>query len=139
MTNVRNKVKLKLDRLALRNSKPNYLNKDLYRMLYEEEMYVMAYETIKTNKGAMTRGSTKSSIDGYSMKRVGKIIQQLRDGTFKPRPCRRTYILKDNGKLRPLGMPDIEEKLVQQCMVRILHCIYDSPYKSTFSTKILWL
>lgn len=135
MTNVRNKVKLKLDRLALRNSKPNYLNKDLYRMLYEEEMYVMAYETIKTNKGAMTRGSTKSSIDGYSMKRIEKIIQQLRDGTFKPRPCRRTYILKDNGKLRPLGMPDIEEKLVQQCMTRILHCIYDSPYKPTFSTK----
>ena len=135
MANAINKVKLKLQGLALRNSNANYLNKDLYRMLYEEELYIMAYETIKRNGGIMTRGTAWHNIDGVNMAKVKAIISKLRDGSFKPRPCRRSYIKKPNGKLRPLGLPDYEEKLIQQCVSRILECIYDSPRQPTFSDK----
>ena len=135
MANAINKVKMKLDGLALRNRNANYVNKDLYRMLYEEEMFVMAYETIRTNKGITTKGISNTGVDGISMEKIREIIASLRNGSFKPRPCRRSYILKPNGKKRPLGLPDFEEKLVQQCVARILGCIYDSPYKSTFVDK----
>ena len=135
MANAINKVKLKLQGLALRNRSPNYVNRDLYRMLYEEELFIMAYETIKSNDGITTKGVAADNIDGISMVKIRNIISQLRNGIFKPRPCRRTYILKPNGKKRPLGLPDYEEKLVQQCVTRILECIYDSPVEPTFSDK----
>lgn len=132
MANAINKVKMKLDKLALRNVNHHYVNRDLYRMLYNEEMFMMAYETIRVNDGVGTLGSAKTGIDSSSMRTIRKIITQLRNNTFKARPCRRTYILKPNGKLRPLGLPDFEEKLVQQCVTRILECIYDSPHLATF-------
>ncbi len=132
MVNAINKVKMKLDGLAKRNRNSNYVNKDLYRMLYNEEMFIMAYESIRPNAGLSTKGSAKTSVDGITMPKIGKIINQLRNGSFNPRPCRRSYILKPNGGVRPLGLPDFEEKLVQQCVTRILECIYDNPYKPTF-------
>ena len=128
------RVKEKLYSLAVRNSDPNYVNKNLYRFLFNKEMFILAYEHIRPNKGLMTHGSDKkSSVDGIDLQRIDKLIEDIKTEKIAIRPSRRIDIPKKNGKTRPLGLPDFEEKLVQQCVYIILECIYDSNAGETFS------
>ena len=57
----------------------------------------------------MTEGTDGLTLDGFTMNRVQTTISQLRDKSYKPNPARRTYIKKKNGKLRPLGIPSIDD------------------------------
>ncbi len=58
----------------------------------------------------------ESTIDGMSMKRIDAIIERLKDESYQPKPSRRAYIPKKNGKLRPLGIPTWSDKLLQEVM-----------------------
>lgn len=95
-------------------------------------MYVLAYENIKANAGILTPGISSHTADGTNMDRIRKLITKLKDESYRPRPCRRVYIPKANGKLRPLGLPDYEDKLVQEAVRIILEAIYDSSEGPTF-------
>ena len=79
----------------------------LYRNLYNPEFYLLAYRKIATSPGSMTKGADGMSIDQMSMARINRIIQSLKDQSYKPNPARRTYIAKKNNpsKKRPLGIP----------------------------------
>ena len=70
--------------------------------------------------------------DGFSEQYVTAIIEALRTGSYEPKPVRRTYIQKKNGKLRPLGLPVFADKLVQEAIRMILEAIYE-PIFSIYS------
>ena len=99
--------------------------KDLYRMLYDEDLWMLAYANVHANKGAATRGVNGDTLDGMSEARVRSIIGGLKEGTYRPRPVRRTYIPKANGKKRPLGIPTGTDKLVQEAVRILLERIYE--------------
>ena len=107
-------------------------------MLYIPEIWYEAYANIYSNRGAMTAGGDDDTLDGMSHRRIKRIIKSLQEGTYKPRPVRRVYIPKRNGKLRPLGIPSGTDKMVQEVCKTILERIYEpifSDYSHGFRPK----
>jgi group II intron reverse transcriptase/maturase len=100
----------------------------VHRQLYNPDLYLTAYGKIYRNKGAMTEGATEETVDAMSLDKIETIIKALRDGTFQWRPARRVYIPKRNGKLRPLGLPDWSDKLVQEVMRLLLNAYYEPQF-----------
>ena len=78
---------------------------ELYRQLFNPQLYLLAYGRIYSNHGAMTAGATKETVDGMSRGKIGRIIDAMRNERYRFKPVKRVYIPKRNGKLRPLGMP----------------------------------
>jgi group II intron reverse transcriptase/maturase len=102
---------------------------ELYRQLFNPQLYLMAYGRIYSNKGAMTPGVTEETVDGMSLGKIDRIIEAMRHERYRFSPARRIYIPKKNGKLRPLGLPTWSDKLVGE-VVRLLLEAY---YEPTFS------
>ena len=101
------------------SSDRSYTFERVYRNLYNRELFLLAYQNIYAAPGNMTPGSDGKTIDAMSLSRIDKLIASLKDESYQPQPSRRTYIPKKNGKLRPLGIPSFDDKLVQEC-VRLL-------------------
>lgn len=97
----------------------------LYRYLLREDIYYAAYQKLYSNKGSVTKGVDDDTADGFGDEYVMSIIGDLKNGTFKPKPVRRKYILKANGKQRPLGIPSFRDKLIQEAVRMILEAIYE--------------
>ena len=95
----------RLERLRQLNTDRKRVNDNLYRLLYKEDLYILAYERIKSAPGNMTRGSDGKTIDGFSMSMIQNIIQEMRTEQFQFKPVRTVYIPKANGKKRKLGIP----------------------------------
>ena len=77
----------------------------LYRQMFNRNLYLTAYGNIYSNQGAMTPGAGGETADGMSEEKIDQIIEQMRHERYRFSPVRRTYIPKKNGKLRPLGLP----------------------------------
>lgn len=107
-----------------------YCYRRLYRNLYNPEFYLLAYQKIQAKQGNMTAGADGKTVDGMSMKRIEGIISKLRDFSYQPKPARRTYIPKANGKKRPLGIPSFDDKLVQEVVRMILESIYEPTFSN---------
>ncbi|HEL1095856.1 TPA: group II intron reverse transcriptase/maturase [Streptococcus equi subsp. zooepidemicus] len=120
-----------LNNLTKHSKDKNYQFKRLYRLLYNEEMYLVAYQTIYANPGHMTPGVDELTIDGMSIARIDQLLDSLKDESYQPHPSRRTYIPKKNGKLRPLGIPTFDDKLLQQVIKMILEAIYEGQFESS--------
>jgi len=103
----------------------------LYRYLQREDLYYQAYKNLYANNGASTKGIDNDTADGFSEEKIRKIISSLQDGTYQPKPVRRTYIKKKNGKLRPLGIPSFTDKLVQEVLRMILESVYEPVFMET--------
>jgi retron-type reverse transcriptase len=78
---------------------------ELYRQLFNPQLYLLAYGRIYANKGAMTPGASGETADGMSLGKIGRIIDALRHERYRFSPVKRVYIPKKSGKLRPLGLP----------------------------------
>ena len=100
----------------------------IYRYLLREDIYYAAYQKLYANKGATTQGIDNDTADGFSDFYVKELIQSLKDGTYKANPVRREYIPKKNGKLRPLGIPSLRDKLLQEVVRMILEAIYEGSF-----------
>ncbi len=107
----------------------NYKFERLYRILFNEEMYGIAYQKIASNVGSTTKGSDGQSIDNMSLARIQTLITSLKDESYQPHPSRRVYIPKKNGKTRPLGIPAFEDKMVQEVIRMILEAIYEEHFE----------
>lgn len=92
---------------------------------------MLAYQNIYASPGNMTKGSDGKTIDAMSLSRIDGIIASLRDESYQPKPSRRTYIPKKNGKKRPLGIPSFDDKLVQECVRLLLEAIYEGSFAKT--------
>ena len=129
-----NKILRKLDILQFRNTDSNWINKDseLYTFLKSKEIYVIAYENLKSNKEALTPGTDNETLDGFSEMRIQQICDQMTNETFKFDRAQRIYIPKSSGKLRPLGFPTAKDKIVQEVIRILLQAIWDTPKNPTF-------
>lgn len=110
----------------------------LYDLLYEKDWLRLAHAHVKQNAGSVTAGC-----DGINMKtfdenlesNLQQITEELQSETFKPYPVRRVYIPKANGKVRPLGIPSIKDRIVQEALRMTLEPIFEadfSPYSFGF-------
>ena len=97
----------------------------LYRYLLRENVYYMAYKNLYANTGAGTKGTDDDTADGFSEEYVKQTINMLMNGSYEPKPVRRTYIPKSNGKERPLGIPSFRDKLVQEVIRMYIEAIYE--------------
>jgi group II intron reverse transcriptase/maturase len=105
---------------------------ELYRQMFNVDLYLMAYGRIYANHGAMTPGPDAETADGMSMDKIQEIMEAMRHERYRFRPVRRTFIPKKNGKLRPLGLPSWSDKLVGE-VVRLLLEAYYEPMFSGYS------
>ena len=101
---------------------------DVYRRLFNPDLYLRAYGRIYGNAGAMTKGTTEETVDGMSMTKIDTIIGLLRQERYRWKPVRRMYIPKRDGRQRPLGIPTWSDKLLQEAMRSILDAYYEPQF-----------
>ena len=97
----------------------------LYRQMFNRDLYLLAYGNIYSNQGAMTPGVSAETADGMSEEKIDQIIEAMRHERYRFAPARRTYIPKKNGKLRPLGLPSWSDKLVGEVVRLLLEAYYE--------------
>lgn len=120
-----------LNSLREHSAHKEYVYKRLYRNLYNEDLFLLAYQNIYASQGNMTAGVDGKTIDAMSIERIRRLIEKLQTEQYQPNPSRRTYIPKKNGKKRPLGIPTIDDKLVQEVVRMILESIYEDSFESS--------
>lgn len=114
------------------NAKREWINQGLYKLLLNKDMYVLAYERIKSKPGNMTPGTDGETLDKFSMALIDKLILEMKDESYQCKPVRTAFIPKANGKLRQLGIPTVKDKIVQEVVLMILEAVYDSPHGPYF-------
>lgn len=111
-----------LSRMA---QKPEVKFDRLFQKPYNTDLWLMAYESIASKSGNMTKGPDDRTVDGMSMERIQAVIADLKASRYKPSPVRRTYVKKANGELRPIGIPSFEDKLLQTVVKFAFEAIYE--------------
>ncbi|MGD7407443.1 reverse transcriptase domain-containing protein, partial [Ralstonia pseudosolanacearum] len=99
----------------------------IYGQLLSYRRLDEAWKHVKANHGA--GGVDKVSIkefDKHSEQYLNEILNELKTKTYKPTSARRVYIKKKNGKLRPLGIPTIKDRIIQQALVDILSPFFEA-------------
>src|SRR6267142_1601481 len=97
----------------------------LYRQMFNKDLYLLAYGNIYSNSGAMTPGPSEETADGMSEEKIKQIVEAMRCERYRFAPARRTYIPKKNGKLRPLGLPSWSDKLGGEVERLLLEAYYE--------------
>jgi group II intron reverse transcriptase/maturase len=97
----------------------------LYRQMFNKDLYLLAHGNIYSNHGAMTPGVGGETADGMSEEKINQITGLMRQEKYRFSPARRTYIPKKSGKLRPLGMPTWPDKLVGEVARLLLEAYYE--------------
>lgn len=120
----------RMDAIAGISTEGKRLN-GLFRLMENPIVWQEAYAKIYSNKGAITKGCNDNTLDGFAEDRVLNIIKLLKLKRYKFNPVRREYIPKRNGKLRPLGIPTGDDKLVQAVVKDILERIYEPIFKNS--------
>jgi RNA-directed DNA polymerase len=114
-------------------AQPTHEFRDLYHLVCREDWLREALRAVLRNAGSRTAG-----VDGISRKQLAdetaqaRLIESLRAelkaGTYRPQPVRRHWIPKANGKLRPLGIPTIKDRVVQMVLKMLLEPIWESDF-----------
>lgn len=113
-----------------RASKEGRSFKNLMIYICCQQNVELAYRRIKRNKGSRTSGTNKNTIDDIAKLGTDKLVAYVKTrlDNYKPHSVRRVMIPKDNGKERPLGIPTIEDRLIQQCILQILEPICEAKF-----------
>ncbi|PGC91908.1 reverse transcriptase domain-containing protein [Bacillus toyonensis] len=123
--------KVVLSNLRKKSLDKKYQYTRLYRNLYNPDFFLLVYNNLSKNDGALTMGVDQRSIDGFSMEEVEQLIEVLKNKSYQPYPSKRVYIPKKNGKKRPLGIPSFCDKLVQEVIRMILEVIYEPNFSNS--------
>lgn len=103
---------------------------NLLKIISCEENIRLAYRNIKKNRGSNTAGTDNLTIKDIKKMSVESYVKAVRQKLmwYKPKPVRRAEIPKPNGKMRPLGIPTIIDRLVQQCILQVLEPICEAKF-----------
>src|SRR3989442_1695269 len=102
----------------------------LFQKLYNIDLWLLAYQQIAPKPGNMTAGVDGKTIDKAGLKLITEMIADLKASRYTPRPARRVYIPKANGRLRPLGIPSFRDKLLETVLKLILEAIYEPTFSN---------
>lgn len=116
-------TKLDLITQIARRNPQEHINNVAY--LLNEENLRECFDQLKKGKATGVDGVTLEAYESNLEANLQELVERMRRQAYKPQPVRRTYIPKSNGQKRPLGIPAIEDKIVQKCMTRILEAIYE--------------
>ena len=100
----------------------------LWKNLTSKVWLAQAWEQIRRNKGSDTAGADNITAADVDLEMIEGLVGKLKDGTYKPTPVRRVYIPKANGKTRPLGIPTLEDRIVQQGLKMLLEPIFEADF-----------
>ena len=102
----------------------------IMEVAFNEITIVTAIHKVKSNKGAKTSGVDKAKMDKYLQMDKQELIRliQMQVANYKPKPVKRQYIKKNNGKLRPLGIPTIIDRIIQECLRIVLEPIAEAKF-----------
>ena len=92
-----------LNSLTQHSSDLEYKFERLYRILFNDEMYYIAYQHIYAKQGNMTKGVDGKTVDGFSVSHIEQLIDTLKNETYQPKPSQRVYIPKKNGEEEAAG------------------------------------
>ena len=115
-----------------------YKFNNLLEVIKDPRNIELAYRNIKKNKGSKTKGTNKSTIIDIGNECTEEIVRyvQRRLDNYQPHMVKRVEIPKSNGKTRPLGIPTIEDRLVQQCIYQVLEPICEAKfYKHSYGFR----
>jgi len=114
-------------KLARRN--PSCRFHGLYGDLCQEAWLTEAWRRIRLNKGSQTAGVDGKTGDDVDESLIKRLADKLKREEYKPTPVRRVYIPKANGKKRPLGIPTIQDRIVQSALKMLLEPIYEQDFR----------
>lgn len=111
-------------------SRDGQIFRHLMEIIESEENIKLAYRTIKKNTGSNTAGVDKRTIVSLSKLNEEEYVRMIRKhfSNYHPRPVRRVEIPKPNGKMRPLGIPTIADRIVQQCVLQVMEPICEAKF-----------
>jgi group II intron reverse transcriptase/maturase len=115
-----------LHKLAKRDSCKRFNH--LWENIISVEWLAQAWEQIRNNKGSQTAGIDNKTAVDVDLDLIHKLAEELRTGKYRPKPVRRVHIPKANGKLRPLGISTIKDRLVQQALKMLLEPIFEADF-----------
>jgi RNA-directed DNA polymerase len=103
---------------------------DLMKLISSNENIRLAYRNIKRNTGSKTAGTNKLTIDDIKFLSVEKVVEYVKNmfRAYAPESVRRVFIPKANGKVRPLGIPTIWDRILQQCILQVLEPICEAKF-----------
>lgn len=117
-----------LELIHERGRKGQELNR-VYRIILNKELFQAAYGKLYANKGATTPGTDPNdTIEGMSIERIEKLVEKLKTRTFRWKPVKRVHIPKKNGKKRPLGISNWEDKMVEEVLRMVLETYYEPQF-----------
>jgi group II intron reverse transcriptase/maturase len=125
MNNVSEEMK-HLHKLAKRD--PSKRFDHLWELATDPGWLMQAWEEIRSNKGSMTAGIDTTVATDIDPERIARLSERLKTGRYRPKPVRRVYIAKSNGKMRPLGIPTIEDRIVQQALRMLMEPIFEADF-----------
>lgn len=124
--------------MLYRKSSEGYNFYKLYELIIKEENILLAYRNLKKNSGSKTKGTDNQTIKNLETLSNEELISLVRNklNNYYPKSVRRVYIPKANGKMRPLGIPTIVDRLIQQCLLQVLEPIFEAKfYKYSFGFR----
>jgi RNA-directed DNA polymerase len=117
------------DRLYAQSKKGSKF-KNLYGLIFSPENIRLAYRNIRSNKGSNTGGVDRKTIRNLAKLSTTRYIRSIQKMAlnFRPSMVKRVWIPKPNGKMRPIGIPSITERLFQQCVLQILEPVCEAKF-----------
>ena len=112
------------------DSKSGKIFTNLVELISSRDNILLAYRELKRNKGSMTAGTDKLNIRDIENLPTEDFVRIVKRklSWYTPRPVKRVDIPKDNGKTRPLGIPSIWDRIVQQCILQVLEPICEAKF-----------